>query len=141
SCPSGSTKCSDNACSRIDDTAHCGASCTMCSGTQSCMNGACVGGNTGGPSGGYWNANGTYAETTTGNADVTVNDTSVSQTWEGFGGAFNEAGWSYLSMLSTADQSNAMQLLFGVNGAHFARGRIPIGASDYALQRYTDDET
>ena len=27
------------------------------------------------------------------------------------------------------------------DGAHFVMGRIPIGASDYALQRYTDDET
>jgi glucosylceramidase len=72
---------------------------------------------------------------------VTVNDGTAMQTWEGFGGAFNEAGWSNLNMLSAADKAAALQLLFGVNGAHFARGRIPIGASDYALQRYTEDET
>jgi glucosylceramidase len=34
-----------------------------------------------------------------------------------------------------------MQLLFGVDGAHFAWGRIPMGASDYAMDRYTLDET
>ena len=33
-----------------------------------------------------------------------------------------------------------MQLLFGTDGARFAIGRIPMGASDYAIARYTDDE-
>ena len=63
------------------------------------------------------------------------------QTWEGFGGAFNEMGWNYLSMLSPADRDKAIQLLFGADGARFALGRIPIGASDYAMSRYTLDET
>jgi glucosylceramidase len=63
------------------------------------------------------------------------------QTWEGFGGAFNEAGWQQIMKLSTADQTKALQYLFGTDGAHFAMGRIPIGASDYALTRYTEDET
>ena len=64
------------------------------------------------------------------------------KTFEGFGGAFNEMGWNYLNMLSAADKDHAMKLLFdGTDGAHFGIGRIPIGASDYALQRYTDDET
>ena len=35
-----------------------------------------------------------------------------------------------------------MRLLFGAtDGARFAFGRIPIGASDYAINRYTLDET
>jgi glucosylceramidase len=89
----------------------------------------------------YWNTNGQLTVVTTGNADVTVDDTVPAQTWEGFGGAFNEMGWSYLSMLSQGDRDNAIQLLFGVNGAHFNLGRIPIGASDYAISRYTLDET
>src|SRR5690349_2776094 len=34
-----------------------------------------------------------------------------------------------------------MQLLFGIDdGAHFVFGRIPIGVSDYAMDRYTLDE-
>jgi glucosylceramidase len=74
----------------------------------------------------------------TSNANVTVNDTSTAQTWEGFGGAFNELGWKYLS--TTEMQTKAVQLLFGDDGARFAWGRIPIGASDYAESRYTDDE-
>jgi glucosylceramidase len=91
--------------------------------------------------GAYWNTSATWTAVANGTADVTVNDSQTAQTWEGFGGAFNELGWSYLSMLSPSDRDNAIQLLFGVNGAHFTMGRIPIGASDYALQRYTEDET
>jgi glucosylceramidase len=78
--------------------------------------------------------------TSTGNATVTVNDSSASQTWEGFGGAFNEKGWQYLQSLSQSDQDRAMKLLFGTDGAHFAMGRIPMGSSDYAVTRYTCDE-
>ncbi|HEY4186483.1 MAG TPA: glycoside hydrolase family 30 beta sandwich domain-containing protein, partial [Polyangia bacterium] len=37
-------------------------------------------------------------------------------------------------------QMQAMQLLFGTDGAHFTWGRIPIGASDYATSRYTLDD-
>lgn len=87
-------------------------------------------------SGSYWKA-GTWTEVTS-TATVTINDTSTAQTWQGFGGAFNEKGWSYLTTQALQDQ--AIQLLFGTDGAHFAWGRIPIGASDYALARYTDDE-
>ena len=37
-------------------------------------------------------------------------------------------------MLSQADRDKAMKLLFdATDGARFAWGRIPIGASDYAL--------
>jgi glucosylceramidase len=115
-----------------------------------------VGGATGGGTGGaavaepqlvtsaqnaYWQV-GTLTEVTTGNADVTVNDTNVLQTWSGFGGTFNEAGWDVLQLLSAADQKRAIQLLFdSVDGANFTFGRVPIGANDYAHDRYTEDET
>jgi glucosylceramidase len=90
----------------------------------------------------YWTTSGTITTVTSGNATVTVNDGTTMKTFEGFGGAFNEMGWSYLSMLSASDRDRAIKLLFDANdGAHFVMGRIPIGASDYALQRYTDDET
>ena len=72
---------------------------------------------------------------------MTVNDTSMQQNWEGFGGTFNEVGWDVLQMLSQADRDRAMQLLFGAEGARFNIGRIPIGASDYAIDRYTLNET
>ena len=88
----------------------------------------------------YWQTTGQLTTVTSGNATVTVNDTSVAQSWEGFGGAFNEKGWSYLSMLSPTDRDTAMHLLYGSDGARFNLGRIPMGASDYATSRYTDDE-
>ena len=91
-------------------------------------------------SGAYWKTGGTLTTVTSGTATVTVTDSSTAQTWEGFGGAFNELGWSYLSMLSASDKDTALHLLYGSDGARFNIGRVPIGANDYAISRYTDDE-
>jgi len=88
-------------------------------------------------SGAYWKT-GTWTEST-GTATVTVNDANAYQTWEGFGGAFNEKGWTYLTTKAMQDQ--AIALLFGKDGCNFAWGRIPIGASDYAVDRYSLNET
>jgi glucosylceramidase len=75
-------------------------------------------------------------------ANVTVNETQKYQKWLGFGGCFNEAGWEALKKVSAADRDLAMRLLFDENdGIGFTWGRIPIGASDYALTRYTLNET
>src|SRR4029077_4641316 len=91
-------------------------------------------------SGAFWKT-GTLT-TSTGTADMTVTDTTTYQTWDGFGGAFNEMGWDDLQQLSAADRDRAMKLLFdGTDGAHFVMGRIPIGASDYAMDRYTPVDT
>ena len=43
-------------------------------------------------------------------------------------------------MLSQSDRDSAIRLLFGSDGAHFGFGRVPIGANDFAVSRYTDDE-
>lgn len=89
----------------------------------------------------YWKT-GAPTEATDGNADVTVNDAMTYQQWDGFGGTFNEAGWNVLSMLSDSERARAIKLLFDTaEGAAFVYGRIPIGASDYAMDRYTLDET
>jgi glucosylceramidase len=88
-------------------------------------------------SGAFWKT-ATWTEST-GSATVTVNDANAYQTWEGFGGAFNEKGWSYLTSQQMKDQ--ALALLFSKDGCNFAWGRIPIGASDYAMDRYSLNET
>ena len=45
-------------------------------------------------------------------------------------------------MLSESERDRAIKLLFDVNdGIGFTWGRIPVGASDYALERYTLNET
>jgi glucosylceramidase len=90
--------------------------------------------------GAYWTTTGTLTEVASGTADVTVNDTSTAQTWEGFGAAFNEKGWAYLSLLSDADRSAALALLFGKDGCNITWGRIPMGSSDYSMDRYSLDE-
>jgi glucosylceramidase len=90
-------------------------------------------------SGAYWQPG--AVTTSAGNATLTVNAATTYQTVSGFGGAFNERGWQYLQMLTPSDQAAALAFLFDANdGANFQYGRIPIGASDYAIARYTDDE-
>jgi len=85
-----------------------------------------------------WNS-ATVTTASSGSADVTVG-TTEGQTWEGFGGAFNELGWKYLT--SDAMKEQAIKLLFSSeDGINFAWGRIPIGASDYGEIRYTLDDT
>lgn len=71
--------------------------------------------------------------------DIEVDESATGQIWEGFGGAFNEQGWSHL--VAAGLQDEALRLLFGDDGCRFTFGRIPIGASDYAMDRYTLDET
>jgi len=147
SCQEGACQCvSGLICNGVcvpPDGVHCGDCTTTCQAGQVCSGGACGGGAptlvTSAP-GAYWSTDGPLTEVTGANADVTVDDTSAAQTWEGFGGAFNELGWNDLSLLSQADRDTAIDLLFGAEGARFVFGRIPIGASDYALERYTDDE-
>ena len=91
--------------------------------------------------GNFWKT-GTVTAVTSGTADVTADASSKKQRWDGFGGTFNEAGWDALSVLSASDQALAISLLFdAASGANFAYGRLPIGASDYALARYTLDES
>ena len=90
--------------------------------------------------GAYWQTT-SATETTEGDADVTVDASDEAQTWDGFGGCFTELGWVYLLGLDDAARQQALQLLFGEEGAHFTWGRVPIGGNDYVLSRYTLDDT
>ncbi|HEX2730346.1 MAG TPA: glycoside hydrolase family 30 beta sandwich domain-containing protein [Polyangiaceae bacterium] len=90
--------------------------------------------------GAYWQE-GTATEMAGAAADVTVDPNTMYQTWLGFGGSFNEAGWDVLQLASEEDRALAVHLLFDpAQGAAFAWGRVPIGASDYAIERYTLDD-
>ena len=63
------------------------------------------------------------------------------QSFRGFGGCFNEIGGVVLQKLSTEKKQEVLSLLFGEEGCGFTMGRLPIGASDYALSWYSYDET
>ena len=89
----------------------------------------------------YWKT-GTVTTVTSGTADVNVDKNTTYQSWDGFGGTFNEMGWDALSVVTAADIANAMKLLFDANeGANFVYGRLPLGASDYSMSWYTLDDT
>jgi glucosylceramidase len=155
-CPAAQVACGQSCVDAQDDPTNCGGCGIPCFAGETCQAGVCVGpADAGAPDGqaaagttllvtsapgAYWNTAAAATETSTGTPDVTVDATATAQVWEGFGGAFNEIGWNVLSMLSDADRQRAIQLLYGADGARFAFGRIPIGASDYAMDRYSDDE-
>jgi glucosylceramidase len=74
--------------------------------------------------------------------DVAVYPDQTRQTIEGFGGAFNEKGWQALSVLDDGARSGVLRRLFDpTEGIGFTICRVPIGASDYGLDRYTLNET
>jgi glucosylceramidase len=77
-----------------------------------------------------------------GTSDVEVLVDHTLQTIDGFGGCFNELGWSSLKALNDNDRQSIMKELFadGV-GANFNICRMPIGANDFALKWYSYDET
>jgi glucosylceramidase len=88
----------------------------------------------------YW-TKGQVTKVTSGTADVNVDKNTTYQRWDGFGGTFNEMGWDALSVVS-AEIPNAIKYLFDAqDGANFVHGRIPLGASDYAMSWYTLDDT
>lgn len=89
----------------------------------------------------YWNTSGQVTRLTNGTADLSVDENTKFQRWDGFGGCFNEMGWDALSLVS-AEIPRALKLLFdSKDGANFAYGRLPLGASDYSMSWYTLDDT
>ena len=62
------------------------------------------------------------------------------QTIDGFGGSFNELGWVALQEAKSGDLEEVLEALFGEKGCAFTLARIPIGASDFALDGYSLDD-
>lgn len=61
---------------------------------------------------------------------------------QGFGGCFNELGWTSLQALSESDRESVLHELFHpTDGARFTYCRMPIGANDFATEAYSYDET
>jgi len=90
----------------------------------------------------YWNTTGAATVMSSGTADLTVDAGTRYQQFTGFGGTFNEMGWDALSQLGAEEVTSALKLLFDADeGANFVYGRLPLGASDYAMSWYTLAET
>lgn len=74
--------------------------------------------------------------------DVTVYPKKNRQKIEGFGGSFNEKGWEALSVLNGEERQTVMRRIFDQKeGLGFSVCRVPIGANDYAIERYSLNET
>ena len=101
--------------------------------------------------GSYWQDKGTltaakWDEGDRGDLYIEVDeDTTYQKMAENvWGGCFNERGWKYLNKLPEADKEKILDLLFDPDepdGLHITMGRIPIGASDFAIDPYSLDET
>jgi glucosylceramidase len=75
-------------------------------------------------------------------ADVEIETGNPLQTIQGFGGCFNELGWTSLALLSKADRETIFKELFAPGyGANFTICRMPVGANDFSLKWYSYDET
>lgn len=60
----------------------------------------------------------------------------------GFGGCFNELGWTSLQALAKGDQESILRELFHPrDGARFTYCRMPIGANDFSTAAYSYDES
>jgi glucosylceramidase len=77
------------------------------------------------------------------NLNVDAAATTLSnQPMQGFGGCFNELGWTSLSALSADDREAVLHELFDPSaGARFNYCRMPIGANDFAIDAYSHDES
>jgi len=61
---------------------------------------------------------------------------------QGFGGCFNDLGWTSLSELTDSDRESVMHELFDpAAGARFTYCRMPVGTNDFATEAYSYDET
>lgn len=79
-------------------------------------------------------------QSASGDADIHLDVATTFQTIEGFGGCFNELGAVALSALRDADRATVLDSLFKADAANFTVCRLPIGASDYAVDWYSHDE-
>ena len=76
-------------------------------------------------------------------ADVNLRlDGNAYQLWEGFGGGVSERGWEALAGLKGGDRTRALHALFNSEeGCNFHYGRMPVGASNLALDTYSLNDT
>ncbi len=75
-------------------------------------------------------------------SDVPISSNAQLQTIEGFGGCFNELGWTSLNSLAASDKEDIFKELFALGkGANFTVSRMPVRANDFSRDWYSHDET
>jgi glucosylceramidase len=93
---------------------------------------------------GVWNTPITLSGTS-GTPVITVTPTTQYQRMDGWGGAFNETGWHCMRDISAGARATVMRALYqpdNANGCRFNTGRVPIGMSDFTVNRvYSLNET
>jgi glucosylceramidase len=73
---------------------------------------------------------------------VVVNSKSLRQSIDGWGACFNERGWKAMEVLAPAEREALMREFFHpTEGLRLGLCRTPIGASDYAIDLYSLNET
>ncbi|RYE27240.1 MAG: beta-glycosidase, partial [Sphingobacteriaceae bacterium] len=73
--------------------------------------------------------------------DATINLKNKQQQIDGFGGCFNELGWTSLNVLNETERHKIFKELFTPAGANFTICRMPVAANDFARKWYSYDET
>ena len=74
---------------------------------------------------------------TTATAAVVEVSNDRCQLMEGIGGTFNELGWDALCYLDETQRTRVMRDLFSPQESNYTYCRIPIGASDFAMNFYS----
>ncbi len=82
----------------------------------------------------YWNEK-QPVRAVDGSPNLTLTDWKQ-QVFEGFGGCFSELGMVALQHLTEEDRNKVYDALFSPDG----ECKLPIGASDYALEWYSHNE-
>ncbi|WP_342416551.1 glycoside hydrolase family 30 protein [Paenibacillus sp. FSL R10-2782] len=88
-----------------------------------------------------WQSRSHHLSETQEQANLTITG-ETHQLVEGFGGCFNELSYVALNHLKSDERAQVLHSLFHPEGEHkFTICRLPIGASDYALEWYSHNET
>lgn len=73
---------------------------------------------------------------------IVVNSTSLKQSIDGWGACFNERGWKAMEVLAPSVRDALMREFFHpTEGLRLGLCRTPIGASDYAIDLYSLNES
>lgn len=92
---------------------------------------------------GVWKQPISLSDASGSNAVIQIDPDSTFQRIDGWGGAFNENGYHCISSLSPGLRRAVMRELYDpVSGSRYNMGRVPIGMSDFTVNKvYSLDET